>query len=99
MKKAIIIIDPNCHYHESHKGGAKFTSVSMNGKDYGSASPCDNDEEIDRAFHSACKWVLREGQQFEVRDLRPKKPMFVTSLTDKPEKMNINPYKTQQTLF
>lgn len=96
MGKAIITITPNRFYDKSHKEGAMFTSVDMEGHNYGSASPCDNDEEIISAIKHCKEWATREGQKYEIIDLRPKKPMFVGTGNFV---LNIDRTKSQQVLF
>ena len=71
-KKAIITITPNRQYAKSHKNGATFTSVDLTGSTYGSASPCDTDEEVEKSIQHAINWVKREGDTYSIVDKRIK---------------------------
>jgi len=71
-EKVEIVIEPNHHYVKSHKNGAEFTSVSFNARRYGSASPCDNNQEIEDCIKHQSEWIKREGDIPIIKDLRIK---------------------------
>lgn len=99
MKKAIITITPNRHYVLSHKDGAEYISVSMEGHNYGSSSPCDTNEEVERSIKSAKEWIINEGQTYMIIDNRPKKPILDFKNSENPIEIIIDRTRRQQVLF
>ena len=69
-EKVEILIEPGRHYDKSCKGGAEFTSVGFNARQYGGTGGCDNDEEIESSVKNYKEWILRKGDIPVVKDLR-----------------------------
>jgi len=60
-----------CKYADSVNNGDFFTSVNLEGgRIYGGCSPCNNEEEINRAVKGFKEWIIREGDIPIIEDLR-----------------------------
>ena len=59
-------------YVSSVKNGMDYISVGFTAKRYGSSSPCDNDDEIDRAIKNCKEWIIKEGDIPILQDKRKK---------------------------
>ena len=58
------------NYDPSHKNGKEYVSVDFMANRYGSALPCDNEEQVKDAIISCKKWIIEEGDIPMVKDLR-----------------------------
>ncbi|MCP4185562.1 MAG: hypothetical protein GY761_20025 [Hyphomicrobiales bacterium] len=61
MKKQVTIVIEKGRYIESIKDGREYTSVGFQTSKYGSASPCDTDEQVNNAIASCKEWIINEG--------------------------------------
>jgi len=59
-RKVFVTIEKG-KYAEGVKGGREFTSVGFMASIYGSSSPCDTKEEIERAIAHCKNWIIKEG--------------------------------------
>ena len=50
----------------------RHISVGFTASSYGGGSPCDNEEEVNRAVKNFKNWIEKEGDIPEVKDLRGK---------------------------
>ncbi len=60
-EKQVTILIEKGRYMGSVNGGREFTSVGFQTPRYGSASPCDTDEEVKNAVASCKEWIIEEG--------------------------------------
>ena len=68
--KRVEIIIQEDNYNPSHKNGRGYVSVSFMASRYGSASPCDSEEEVKNSIISCKKWIIEECDIPIVEDLR-----------------------------
>ena len=66
-----------CRYHKGVNGGKKYTSVGYGASEYGAASPCDNEKEVQSSIKSFKECILKHGDIPILNDERVK-----TKLTD-----------------
>ena len=71
MKKAIITISKS-FYAPSFKNGAEYISVDLDGHNFGGASPCDTEEEVQKAIEHFLEWAKKEGSKVMIVDERIK---------------------------
>ena len=71
-QKIFIDIEEGHHYAEGVYGGKAYTSVGFQTNRYGSGSPCDNEEEINRSVKMCRERILEEGDIPIVNDKRHK---------------------------
>lgn len=64
------------HYVPSVNDGGEFTSVDFNASYYGMGSPCNTEEDVQRAINHAKEWIIREGDIPKVKDDRIKLAQF-----------------------
>jgi len=69
-QKVKIVITPNNFFCKSVNNGSEYTSVNFNAKNYGSASPCVTNEEINSAIQRCKDWIIMEGDKPIVKDKR-----------------------------
>jgi len=73
--KVEIIIEGGQNYALSVKGGATYTSVGYSASSYGGVSPCDTEEDVQRAIGHAKECIKEAGDIPVVVDKRQERTL------------------------
>lgn len=76
MREKVKIVLSDSGYTSHERMGEPFVAVDYNGRLYGGGSPCDTEEDIQRAIQNAKETIIEKGDIPIVEDQRERKGLL-----------------------